>query len=215
VPLTWRGIASWRFLQLQAGLLCYGLAVALVLDARIGLDPWSCFHQGVSLRTGLSFGRVTQLLGLLIIAGSWLFLRERPGVGTVFNMLMIGPWVDLFRGQAWFPVQSVFLPGLAQFLAGLLTLGLASGLYLSARAGAGPRDGLLLGIARRTGMSIRRTRVTLEILLLGTGWLLGGPVGMGTIVFALLMGPLMQQSLAVFRFAAPPGAEPPLNGGDG
>jgi uncharacterized membrane protein YczE len=194
---------SWirRFVQLQVGLFFFGVALALILEAHIGLDPWSCFQEGVSLRSGLSFGRVTQLIGLVIIVLAWMFLEERPGLGTVCNMLTIGPWIDFFRAQAWFPEQEAWLAGLAQFLTGLLLLGLASGLYISARFGAGPRDGLVLGFVRRTGISIRTTRVVLELTLLVAGWLLGGAVGLGTIVFALLMGPLMQRSLELFRFS--------------
>jgi uncharacterized membrane protein YczE len=204
----WRplGTASWwrQFAQLQLGLLLFGVGIALLLEAHIGLDPWSCLHEGLSIRTGQSFGRMAQSVGLVFIVASWAGLRVAPGVGTVFNMAVIGPWVDLFRAQPFWPRWDGGLPGTAQFLVGLLVMGTASGLYIGARLGAGPRDSFVLGLSRRLGASIRVVRIFLELCVLGCGFLLGGPVGLGTVLFALLMGPLMQLSLRLFRFELPP-----------
>jgi uncharacterized membrane protein YczE len=191
---------GWRFARLQLGLLLFGVGIATLLGAAIGLDPWSTFHEGLATRAGLSFGRITQGVGLLLIAAAWLAFRERPGLGTVCNMALIGPWVDLFRphletapdGPAWW--------GVVQFLVGVSILGLASGTYISARLGAGPRDAFILGASRRLRISIRSTRMALEALVLAIGWLLGGPIGLGTVLFVLLMGPLMQFWLRVFRY---------------
>jgi uncharacterized membrane protein YczE len=194
--LSWWG----RFAQLQLGLLTFGVGVSLLIESHIGLDPWSCFHLGTSMQTGLSFGRVVQSVGLMLIIVSWAGLRQRPGVGTVFNMLVIGPWVDLFRAQPWYPSSDGGTAGVLQFLVGLALIGLASGLYIGARLGAGPRDSFVLGLSQRLGRSIRVTRIALEVAVLCIGWLFGGPVGLGTILFALLMGPLMQLSLRVFRY---------------
>ncbi len=196
---TFRTADFWRrFGQLQLGLGCFGLGIGLMLRAELGLDPWSTFHEGASVHAGLSFGRITQLTGLMIVGVAWFWFRERPGLGTVCNMALVGPWVDLFRPLVGFgtgPVSSV-----VQFLVGLALVGMASGIYISARLGAGPRDSFVLGASRRFGTSIRVTRIVLEVLVLGTGWWLGGPVGLGTVLFALLMGPMMQVSLRVFRY---------------
>lgn len=192
-----------RLVQLQLGLLTFGVGISLMLEAEIGLDPWSSFHQGVATQSGLSFGRVTQSVGLLLIVVAWLAFRERPGLGTVFNMAVIGPWIDLFRAQPWFPVAAGTGWGVAQFLVGMGLVGFASGLYIGARLGAGPRDAFVLGLSRRLGRSIRLTRVGLELLVLGVGFWLGGGVGLGTILFALGMGPLMQASLRLFGYLRP------------
>jgi uncharacterized membrane protein YczE len=186
------------------GLCLFGLGIALMLGANIGLDPWSSFHQGTVLQTGLSFGRVTQSIGLILIVVSFAAFRERPGIGTLFNMAVVGPWIDLFRKFDWFPQAEGWAWGIGQFMAGVGLMGLASGLYISARFGAGPRDAFTLGLSRRIGRSIRATRIGLEIIVLSAGWLLGGPIGLGTVLFALSMGPLMQASLRAFGYLQPP-----------
>lgn len=191
-----------RFAQLQLGLFMFGVGIALMLRADVGVDPWSTFHEGWSIHTGLSFGRITQLTGLLIISISWVWLDERPGVGTLSNMLFVGPWVDLFRPLAALEA----LPGLGlggsvlQFLLGVAICGLASGLYIAARLSAGPRDTFILGTSQRFGLSVRATRMSLEAVVLSIGWLMGGPVGLGTLLFVALMGPAMQAALKLFRY---------------
>lgn len=197
-----------RFAQLQLGLFLFGLAISTMLEAHIGLDPWSVFHLGLSGQSGLTFGRVTQMVGLVLVGASWWLLGARPGVGTVFNMGVVGPWIDLVRGTSWLPRQSGGGLGVAQFVVGLVLIGLASGMYIGARLGAGPRDSFVLGLSRRLGRSIRATRIGLELGVLAIGYLLGGTVGLGTVLFALLMGPLMQLSLRVFRYEHA-GASPP------
>lgn len=189
-----------RFTQLQLGLFCFAVSISLMLGADIGLDPWSAFHQGLVLQTGWSFGRITQSVGLLLIATAWLLFRERPGLGTVCNMLMIGPWIDLIRTLPLYPRANDLVTGVIEFVAGIVICAFACGLYIGARYGAGPRDAFVLGLARRTRRSIRTTRVGLELSVLGGGWLLGAPIGLGTILFALLMGPMMQASLRLFRY---------------
>lgn len=199
----WR-VRFWpRFGQLQLGLCLFGLGIALMLEARIGLDPWSTFHSGLAEQLALSFGRITQSVGLFLIVVAALLLKERPGIGTLFNMALIGPWIDLFRDQSWFPAAQGWSWGIGQFMGGVALMGLASGLYIGARFGAGPRDAFVLGLSRRLGISIRVTRIGLEIIVLAIGWLLGGIIGLGTVLFALSMGPLMQASLRLFGYSAP------------
>ncbi|MDA0330303.1 MAG: hypothetical protein O2958_15020 [Gemmatimonadetes bacterium] len=195
----------WRHMaRLQLGLLMFGLAIALMLEAHIGLDPWSAFHEAVSARSGLSFGRVSQGVGLLLILFSASVLAVRPGIATVFNMLVVGPWVDLLREQAWLPVASGGLVGVAQFLCAILVMGLASAVYIGARLGAGPRDGLAMGLSRRIERSLRFTRNGVEVTVLGVAAILGGSIGLGTLIFALLMGPTMQASLKLFSVSHDP-----------
>ena len=188
-------------MQLNVGLGGLGLGVALMLTASIGLGPWTVFHEGVSLQSGLSFGRVMQVTGLLVIVLGYALTGTKPGLGTLLNMLLVGPWVDLFTAQAWFPSAQSTLAGLAQFLLGVSFVGLASGLYITAGLGAGPRDGLVLGLARTLTLSVRKVRAGLELLVLVIGFVLGGAVGVGTVLFALLIGPLMQFSLRLFGTA--------------
>lgn len=196
-PLT-RPSFWGRFLQYQAGVMLLGLGLAVMLEAHVGLGPWGVFHEGLSGVTGLSFGRILQLVGVAVIGIGWWLTGQRPGFGTIVNMLLVGPWVDLFRAQSWLPSTHALLPGVLQFVAGTAVIGLATGLYITAGLGAGPRDGLVLGVARKLEFSIRRARTLLELTVLAAGFLLGGPVGLGTILFAVLVGPAMQLSLWLF-----------------
>ena len=188
----------WRLVQLNLGLVGLALGVALVLTANVGLGPWPVFHEGVSLRSGLSFGRVMQFTGLLVIVLGYLLSGVKPGLGTLLNMVLVGLWVDLFTAQGWFPVADGFLWGTAQCLLGIVFVGLSSGLYITAGLGAGPRDGLVLGLSQTLKLSVRKVRALLELSVLVTGFLLGGSVGLGTVLFALLIGPLMQFALRLF-----------------
>ena len=204
LPLT--TASFWRRLaQLNLGLMVFGVSISLMLRAHIGLDPWSALHQGLSERTGLPFGRVTQLVGLLLIAFSFFVLHQRPGLGTALNMLLVGPWIDLFQAQSWLPEipQGAWVRGVVLFALGVVLTGLAIGLYITARFGAGPRDDLVLGSALKLGRSIRLTRGMLELSVLVLGFLLGGSVGLGTVLFALLIGPVMQFFLRVFHYEPP------------
>ncbi|WP_432094114.1 YczE/YyaS/YitT family protein [Streptomyces sp. bgisy100] len=177
------------------------MSMALQLRAGLGLDPWDVFHQGVSKHTGLSIGTVCILAGALVLL-LWVPLRQRPGLGTVSNVVLIGLAMDAtlaltsnVRGLALQVPLLVFA---------IVLNGVATGLYISARFGPGPRDGLMTGLHRRTGRSIRLVRTGLEVTVLATGWLLGGSVGVGTVAFALAIGPLSQVFLRVFAI---PGAD--------
>ncbi len=186
--------------------MVFGVAISLMLRANLGLDPWSVLHEGVSGLTGLSFGRTTQLIGLGLIVFNFFVLRLRPGLGTALNMLLVGPWIDFFGAQSWMPTVAAgaWGWGVVTFVAGVMLMGLAIGLYITAGFGAGPRDDLVLGSALRLRRSVRVTRGGLELMVLATGFLLGGAVGLGTVVFAVLIGPTMQFFLRVFGYERKP-----------
>ncbi|MFF3763779.1 YitT family protein [Streptomyces sp. NPDC001922] len=196
-----------RLVQLYVGLVLYGMSMALQLRAGLGLDPWDVFHQGVSKHTGLSIGTVCILAGALVLL-LWVPLRQRPGLGTVSNVVLIGVAMDAtlaltsdVRGLALQVPLLVFA---------IVLNGVATGLYISARFGPGPRDGLMTGLHKRTGRSIRLVRTGLEVTVLVTGWLLGGSVGVGTVAFALAIGPLSQVFLRVFAIPGADGEPSPV-----
>lgn len=193
-----------RLVRLNLGLMAVGLGIAVMLEAGIGLGPWTVFHQGVSLVAGLSIGRVMQGVGLVVLLLSVALTSVRPGLGTALNMLLVGPWVDLFRSLPLLPHPASYPVGVVQFLVGLSLQGLGTGLYITARLGAGPRDGLVLGLARLARLSVRTTRTGLELLVLASGWLMGGEVGLGTLLYALGIGPLMQFFLRSFGAPSAP-----------
>ncbi len=204
-----RGLPAWslRFLRLQLGLFVFAVSVTLMLEARVGLDPWSAVHEGLVLQSGISFGRMVQLVGLLLIAVSWALLRVKPGLGTLCNMLFIGLWIDVLRSEGWIPVRDhPDWRAYAQFLAGILLNGLATALYIGARFGAGPRDSFVLGLSARLGRSVRATRVGVEAALVVTAFLIGGTIAWGTLIFTVLMGPVMQASLRLLRVSTDPNA---------
>ncbi|WP_405106156.1 hypothetical protein OG559_20855 [Micromonospora sp. NBC_01405] len=191
-----------RLTQLYAGLLLYGVSMALMIRSGLGLDPWDVFHEGLSRLTGLSFGTVTIAVGALVLL-LWIPLRQRPGLGTVSNVLVIGLVVD--ATLALLPGGGPLAARAALLVAGIVANGAATALYLGARLGPGPRDGLMTGyVARRPGRSVRLVRTVIEITVLALGWLLGGTVGVGTVAYALTIGPLAQFFLPVFTVDLPP-----------
>lgn len=191
-----------RMARLLLGLFLYGIGIAMMVRAGIGLAPWDVLTQGISLRTGLSFGLVTVLIGVGVLA-LWLPLRERFGIGTVLNALLIGPSAEL--GLWAIPDAQGLLAQAALFGAGLVLLAAATGLYIGARFGSGPRDGLMTGLHVRTGWPIWQVRTLIEATVLVTGWWLGGTVGWGTLAFACLVGPLCGIFLPLFALGRPPG----------
>lgn len=184
-----------RIPGLLAGLVVFGFGIALMAQANVGLGPWEALHQGVQFRTGIPMGTVSILLGVPILA-LWWPLGERPGLGTLLNVLLIGTATNV--GNALIPAQTVPAFQLAQMAAGVVVIGLGSGIYLSADLGPGPRDGLMVGIHHRFGWSIRRSRTVIEISALVVGWALGGTIGIGTVVFAFGIGPVVQVMLGIF-----------------
>lgn len=188
-----------RLLQLNVGLLLYGLSLAFMLEADIGLGPWDVFHQGVSLRTPLTIGQAMVLAGLALVVYTSVAARQRPGLGTLLNMLLIGLWVDFFLALPGFPHATGWLQGAGFFALGLVLNGVATGLYITAGLGAGPRDGFALGLSKMLKVSVSRARTGVEVVVFVLGWILGGTVGVGTIAFAVFIGPLMQANLRLFE----------------
>ncbi|MGN6242613.1 MAG: YczE/YyaS/YitT family protein [Motilibacteraceae bacterium] len=177
-----------RLLQLYAGLVLYGASMAVMIRAGLGLDPWDVFHQGLTHLVPLSFGTVTIAVGALVLL-AWWPLRQRPGIGTVSNVVVIGLVVD--RVLAVLPAPDALALRVPMMLAAVVLNGLAGALYIGAGLGPGPRDGLMTGLVRRTGASVRLVRTGIELTVLATGWLLGGSVGIGTVVYALGIGPVL------------------------
>lgn len=181
-----------RLPQLLAGLLLYGASMALMIRSRLGLDPWDVLHDALSKRIGLTFGTVTAIIGALVLL-CWLPLRQRPGVGTVANIVLIAVAVDVTLALLPAPVPLVVR--IAYLVAGIVLNGLATAAYIGARLGPGPRDGLMTGLHTRTRASVRLIRTGIEVTVLATGWLLGGTIGIGTVLYALAIGPLTQAFL--------------------
>jgi uncharacterized membrane protein YczE len=189
-----------RLAQLYAGLLLYAVSMALQIRAGLGLDPWDVFHQGIADRTGLSFGTVVIITGAVVLL-AWVPLRQRPGIGTVSNVLVIGIGVDV--ALALIPDASSTGVGLVMLLAAVGFSGVAGGAYIGAGLGPGPRDGLMTGLVRRTGRSVRLVRTTIEVTVLVVGAALGGTVGLGTVVYAFSIGPLIHLLLPPFTVPLP------------
>lgn len=196
---------AYRLLQLLLGLFLFGIASALMIRAGIGIAPWDVLSQGISARSGLAFGLVTNLVGVGVLL-MWWPLRQKPGVGTVLNVLLIGPSAQL--GLALLPAAQGLLWQTGLFALGLVLMAIATGLYIGARFGPGPRDGLMTGLHARTGQAIWKVRTLIEAAALATGWWLGGDVGWGTLAFALLIGPLCGLTLPLFDLRRHSGATP-------
>ena len=183
-----------RLIQLYAGLLLYGVSSSLLVLSRLGLDPWDVFHQGMSRTFGLAIGTWTIIVGALVLL-LWIPLRQRPGLGTISNVILIGAVMNVILGQVHAPHALGWR--IACLVAGVLACGVATGAYIGAGLGPGPRDGLMTGLAAR-GHSIRVVRTGIELTVLVTGWLLGGTVGVGTLVYALSIGPLAHLFIPLF-----------------
>lgn len=189
-----------RLPQLFAGLALYGMSMAMQIRGGLGLNPWDVLHQGLSTRLPLSFGAITAITGVVVLL-LWIPLRQRPGVGTVANVVVIAFAVDV--ALAVLPTPTGIGWRIAMMAGGIVLNGVASAAYIGARLGPGPRDGLMTGLAARTGRSIRLVRTGIEIVVLTSGWLLGGTVGVGTVLYALAIGPLTQLFLPLVRAPAP------------
>ena len=184
-----------RIVHLLVGLALYGAGCAIMVRAGIGLDPWTVFAQGVSLQTGIGIGWVTNIVGFLVLL-LWIPLRQKPGVGTLANILLVGTSMQAML--AVFPAIDGFALQVLVFLLGMMLVAFASGLYIGADFGPGPRDGLMTGLRARFGWPIWAARLVVEASVLLAGWLLGGSVGLGTILFALGIGPLVHRTLPLF-----------------
>jgi uncharacterized membrane protein YczE len=184
-----------RIVQLLVGLFLYGAGCALTVEAGLGVDPWTVFAEGLSVRTGIGIGWITNIIGFFVLL-LWIPLRQKPGIGTIANILLVGTSMQLVLGVV--PPVTGFVTQLATLLGGILLVALASGLYIGARFGPGPRDGLMTGLNARLGWPIWLCRAIVELSVLLVGWLLGGTVGIGTVLFAVLIGPLVHVALPLF-----------------
>jgi len=186
-----------RYAQLTSGLVLFGVSIELMLVANLGLDPWDVLHQGIARRTGVPIGTVVVVISLVVLT-LWIPLRQRPGVGTVGNAILVGLVVDLLQPHLHTP--GPIAARVAYLAGGIAVNGVATGLYIGAGLGPGPRDGLMTGLARR-GHSLRGVRTCIELTVLAAGWLLGGSVGVATLVYAASIGPLAQFFIGRFSLA--------------
>ncbi|MEU9100085.1 hypothetical protein [Streptomyces sp. NPDC048361] len=189
-----------RLSQLYVGLALYGISAGLLVRAGLGLEPWGVLNQGLARHTGLSIGTVSIVVGAAVLL-LWIPLRQRPGLGTVSNVFAIGICMD--ATIAMVPDAHGLLAQVPLTVVAIVLNGVATGLYITARFGPGPRDGLMTGLHRVTGRSIRLVRTSLEVVVVATGFLLGGSLGAGTVLYALAIGPLAQFFLRVFAIPEP------------
>ena len=193
-----------RLVQLYAGLALYGLGIALQVASGLGNDPWDVFHQGLARRFGLSIGTWIVIVGALVML-AWIPLRQRPGIGTISNALLVGVFADVFLYLL--PDPDAAAARWSFLVAGIVVGGFATGCYIGAELGPGPRDGLMTGLAAR-GHSIRVVRTSIELTVLAAGWLLGGTVGVGTVLYAVAIGPLAHVFIPLMSVRRPEAQAP-------
>ncbi|MCU1442121.1 MAG: putative rane protein YczE [Cryobacterium sp.] len=194
-----------RIAQLLIGLFLYGIGIALIVRGAIGVAPWDVLTQGIDKHTHLGFGLITVLLSGVVLL-FWIPIKQKPGIGTILNALLVGPSADV--GLWLIPAGLDLWLRIIMFALGLLVLAVATGLYIGAHFGPGPRDGLMTGLNKATGWKIWIVRTGIEVVVLAIGWLLGGNVGVGTVLFALLVGPLCNWTIPFFAIKRPAVAEP-------
>ena len=195
-PIRWKTFLR-DFVVIQMGFALFGSSIAILIRANLGTSPWVMLTVALSQISGLTPGIMTMIIGFFVLAGS-LILREHIGWGTLGNILFIGPWMDLALSIIP-PVTGNLMLQIAMLLASVLLMGLASAIYIGVDAGAGPRDTLMLAVERNSRLSLRLARGSIEVIVVLFGWLLGGPAGIGTVVFALLIGPTVQWGFKIFN----------------
>lgn len=186
-----------RLFRLNLGLFIYGLALAMVVNARVGIPPWDVFAQGISIQLHTSYGIASIIVSTIVLI-FWIPLKIKPGVGSIMNAILIGLWMDFW--SPYLPVLDQYWQNLAMFLIGMCTVAFATGLYITSNLGSGPRDGLILGLTKRLGWKVWQVRTLIEVLVLAVGWAMGGQVREGTVIFAICIGYLMQGSLKFFKY---------------
>jgi uncharacterized membrane protein YczE len=195
-PVRWNTFIR-DFIRIQVGFVLFGLAITLMIRGGIGTSAWVVLEAALAERLGITVGTMTVIMGFIVLISA-VAMRERMGWGTLANILSIGPWVDMWN--SFMPSVKDNLPlQVAMLLFAVLLMGLGSAIYIGVDAGAGPRDSLMLAIKRTTGVSIRVSRAIIEVTVVTLGWLLGGPAGIGTLVYALLIGPSVQWGFKVFN----------------
>lgn len=192
-----------RIVQLLAGLCLYGISMAMMVRADLGLDPWNVLHQGLSPRIGLSFGQTVNLVGLAVLV-LWWPLRQKPGLGTVLNILVIGTVTDI--ALVLLPTPEAYVARIALLGFGVILNGIAGAAYIGAGLGPGPRDGLMTGFCQRLELPIEVVRTAIELAALGVGWMLGGTVGFGTVLYAIAIGWVVHHALPIFTIDKPRGS---------
>lgn len=188
------GSVPGRFVRLLVGLWLYGATMAFMIEAELGLDPWDVFHQGLENHLPWTFGQIVIAVGAVLLV-LWIPLRQRPGIGTLLNVVLVGVAVDVTL--AWLPTPDGLAVRISFLVLGVVGNGLAGALYIGSGFGAGPRDGLWRGFVARTGYSTRIVRTALEVTVLVVGFVLGGTVGVGTVLYAATIGPIVQAFLGL------------------
>jgi uncharacterized membrane protein YczE len=195
-PIRWKTFPR-DFLVIQIGFALFGLSIATMIRSNLGTSPWALLEVALSDLTGITPGRMSIIVGFVVLLGA-LALGEQIGWGTLGNILFIGLWEDMFLGMIP-SVENNLIVQTLMLLSAVFLMGIASAIYIGVDAGAGPRDSLMLAVHRRSGLSIRIGRAMIEIVVVTVGWLLGGPLGIGTVIFALLIGPSVQWAFKLFK----------------
>jgi uncharacterized membrane protein YczE len=195
-PIIWKTFPR-DFLRIQIGFAIFGLSIALLIQGNLGTGAWGVLEVGISYLLNVTPGTIAVASGFTVLTGA-LLMREQIGWGTLANILSIGPWLDFFL-RLIPSIENNLLLQISMLLAAIFMMGNASAIYIGVNAGAGPRDSLMLGLKRTTGISIRKARTIIEITVVTIGWLIGGPAGIGTLVFALLIGPAVQWGFKIFK----------------
>lgn len=195
-PIRWNTFI-WDFIKIQVGFILFGLAITLMIRGNLGTSAWAVLEVALAQRIGITIGTMTVLMGFLVLTGA-ILMREKMGWGTLANILSIGPWEDMWLSII--PSVENNLPlQIGMLLLAIFLMGLASAIYIGVDAGAGPRDSMMLAIKRTTGISIRAARAIIEVTVVTIGWLLGGPVGIGTLAYAVFVGPSVQWGFKIFK----------------
>jgi uncharacterized membrane protein YczE len=209
-PIRWKTFPR-DFIRIEIGFIIYGLASTLMIRGNLGTNAWTVLDVALSPRLHLSIGTVTMLVGFTVLFGA-LIMRERIGWGTLANILSIGPWIDRWLSIIPSVKNNLLLQG-GMLLTAIFLTGLASAIYIGVDAGAGPRDSMMLAVKRTTGLSLRMARAVIEVTVVAIGWMLGGPAGIGTVVFALLIGPSVQWGFKIFNVQPHKPVEPEVIAG--
>jgi len=186
-----------RLTRLNFGLMLYGLGLAMIVEAQIGLPPWDVFAKGISIQLGVTYGIASVIVSALVLI-AWIPLKVKPGIGSILNAILIGLWSDVFIPNI--PKLDSYWVNLATFLLGMVIVAAATGIYITSYLGSGPRDGLMIGTQKLLGWPLWQIRTMYEVLVLVIGWLMGGQVREGTLIFAVCIGVLMQWSLKIFKY---------------
>ena len=186
-----------RLVRLNIGLMFYGLGLAMIVEAQIGLPPWDVFAKGISIQLGTTYGVGSVIVSALVLL-AWIPLKVKPGIGSILNAILIGLWSDVFIPRL--PNLDNYFGNLAMFLIGMVIVAIATGVYITSYLGSGPRDGLMIGTQKLLGWPLWQIRTIYEALVLVIGWLMGGQVREGTLIFAVCIGVLMQVSLKFFKY---------------